>query len=543
MLISGRGLEADGILVETKGHSRRLMMLGRWWIGCIAAVWGSIGLSVSFALAASIAPSTASPGAPAVTLSVLSAAGEDIGADRYLPEVTVDAAGAVTGKPVILRVNPPPPPGVNYTITLQSSTAWPGTCTNYSAPRAPNTESSDTNANGTPKPDFLPVTGNNQLMPLDCGGTAILAVTDGVNNYTFQLPRDANGNGIADSWEAAFGGNLVAAADLDNDGISNFDEYRGFIVSRQLVRGDPTKKDLFVFLVNPQVGAASLSLPAGASLVGKGPTETRIVYPTDGALNAYTLALAPVARVHLIGMKRDAAGNPVFDGLNKNTDEMIDRLASFSLVSGRETWVYRTTDAPAPTITITNLNRKNTPADDRVINKNRRRFDLEPPPPAPLPVPVLLPPQKVVRIIESLDVSKTTPIGSSSWGSPNGLNEAIIYTQRIVNFITGQTPVTSPATPIWYSTHNGQAWGAYSPVDRNFIISRMMQFVFAHEGLGHDIKLTATATSLGFHDPTLTGGMMDSQVQVSTAGDPAGVKFQIPSIYLPGQVSAVQATP
>ena len=42
--------------------------------------------------------------------------------------------------------------------------------------------------------------------------------------------------------------------------------------------------------------------------------------------------------------------------------------------------------------------------------------------------------------MESLDVSKTTPIGSSTWGLPNGLNEAIIYTQRIVDFINTTAP-------------------------------------------------------------------------------------------------------
>ena len=501
------------------------------WIVWAVALGGSIGLAAGAALAGPIAPLATTANAPVVTLSALLPTGEDI-ADTYLPEVSVDAAGVVTGRAVTLRVNGAP--GQTFTLA-PSFTAWPGTCTNFSAPRLAGTESSDTTANGAPKPDFTLV--GTLLTSLDCGGTATLTVSDGFNSYTFQLPRDANGNGIADTFEAAFGGNLDPAADPDKDGISNFDEYRGFIVSRKLVRGDPTKKDLFAFLVNPQA-TLSLSLPAGESLIGKLPNETRTVYPTDGTpLNAFMDSLSPVARVHLIGMKRNAAGNLIFDGLNRSTDEMVDRLASFSLAGGRETWVYRTTDAPAPTVTVTNLNRKSTPADDRGISTNRRRFDLESPPRTRLPL------QKVIRIIESLDVRSTTPVGSSSWGSPNGLNEAIIYTQRIVNFITSQTPVTTPATPIWYSTHNGQAWGPYLQVDRNFVISKMMQFVFAHEGTGHDIKLTAAATSLGFHDPTLTGGMMDSQVQVSTAGVPAGVKFQIPSIFLSGHLSAVQAAP
>jgi hypothetical protein len=87
--------------------------------------------------------------------------------------------------------------------------------------------------------------------------------------------------------------------------------------------------------------------------------------------------------------------------------------------------------------------------------------------------------------------------------------------------------------------------GTVQPVTRNYIISKMMQFVFAHEGGGHDMKLTVTATSLGFHDATGTGGMLDSQVQIitttnNTAADPPGIKFRIPSRFLSGHLSGIQ---
>jgi hypothetical protein len=238
--------------------------------------------------------------------------------------------------------------------------------------------------------------------------------------------------------------------------------------------------------------------------------------------------------VLILGQKRDAAGTLIFDGTNRNTDEMVDRLQSFAITAGKETFIYRASDAvPATLITVTNLNRKSTPADDRVINRNR----------------VFGGPQKAIRIIESLDVSKTTPIGSSSWGSPNGLNEALIYTQRIVNFINSTAPVTD--NRIHYATHTGTVWGPYTntfalpngtvqPVTRAYIISKMMQFVFAHEAGGHDTKLTVTASSLGFHDATGTGGMLDSQVQIITTGDPLGIKFRIPSRFLSGHLSGIQ---
>ena len=54
-----------------------------------------------------------------------------------------------------------------------------------------------------------------------------------------------------------------------------------------------------------------------------------------------------------------------------------------------------------------------------------------------------------------------------------------------------------------------------------------------------------TATTLGFHDPAGTGGMLDSQVQVitttdNTAANPPGIKFRIPSRFLSGHLSNVQ---
>jgi hypothetical protein len=503
------------------------MMTAHRWIACVAILMGWVGLGGGTALGAALPPvATNPPGATPITLSVLQ--GNLDVADSYLPGVTIDPlTRLVTGASVTLRVN-----GLaGAVITLAASTAWPGTCTNFRAPMVAG-QSSDTNAGGQPAPDFT--LAGNVLTSLDCGGTATLQVSGGGNTYTFTLPRDGNNNGIPDSFEAAFG-TLVPDADPDQDGISSFDEYRGFIVSGRLVRGNPIKKDIFVMLINPQT-AGSLTLPAGGSLLGKLPTETRTVYPIDGtALTANMDALEAIARVHILGQKRDAAGNLIYDGLNKNTDEIIDRFAGFSITAGKETFVYRT--ATNTLITITNLNRKSTPTDDRVVNANRR----------------FGPPQKIIRLIESLDVSKTTPIGSSSWGSPNDLNEAIIYTQRIVNFINTTPPTTE--TKIFYATSDGTRWGTYAntftipgvagvqTVTRNYITSKMMQFVFAHEAGGHDTKLTVTATSLGFHDPTGTGGMLDSQVQIITTGDPLGIKFRIPSRYLSGHLSGIQVGP
>ena len=507
------------------------MTMGRRWIGCALMVVGSIGIGTWPALGAPISPVGAPAGAP--TLSVFD--GNLDVADSYLPTVFIDpVTRTVRGKAVTLVVN-----GLaNATIRLATSTAYPGTCTNFSAPLVGG-QSSDTDPNGRPLPDFTLV--GNVLTSLDCGGTASIQVTDAAGIvYTFTLPQDADNNGIPDSWEKDFGGRLDPLGDPDLDGIANLDEYRGFIVSGLLVRGNPLKKDLFLVLVNARV-TASLTLPAGGSLLGKLPTDNRTVYPIDGTpLSAEIDNLQAVAIVHILGQKRDAAGNMVFDGTAGNTDEIIDRLSSFSLVSGRETWVYRT--ANNTLITINNLNRKSTPSDDRVVNRNAVKSQNVP--------------QKAIRLIESLDVTKTTPIGSSSWGSPDDLDEAIIYTQRIVNFINTTAPTTE--NRIYYATGDGTKWLPYAntfsmpgvaaaqTVTRDFIISKMMQFVLAHEAGGHDTKLTATASSLGFHDPVGTGGMMDSQIQVitttdNTAANPPGIKFRIPSVYLPAHLNAVTA--
>ena len=333
----------------------------RWTSYAAVMVW--MGLGVGTALAAAIPP-VGAPAGTVVTLSVLQG-NLDI-ADTYLPTVTINpTTRTVVGAPVTLRVN-----GLaGATLSLAASTAYPGTCTNFSAPRVSGQASTDTSSSGQPAPDFTLV--GNTLTSLDCGGTATIEVRGGGSVFTFKLPQDANNNGIADSFERAFGGNLAPGADPDLDGITNLDEYRGFIVSGMHVRGNPTLKDLFVFLVNPQT-TGSVSLPAGASLLGKLPGDNRTVYPIDGTpLTATFDAISAVARVWLLGHKRDASGNIIYDGTNKNTDEMIDRLQSFSITAGKETFVYRTSDLSTALVTITNLNRKSTPIDDRVINKNR----------------------------------------------------------------------------------------------------------------------------------------------------------------------------
>src|SRR5207245_969124 len=118
----------------------------------------------------------------------------------------------------------------------------------------------------------LPVTGLvYELKPNDCGGMAVIQV----GSLKFIAPKDgtttAPANGIPDIWESLYG-SLDPAGDIDTgpaatslvgDGISTFDEYRGFIVSGQQVRTDPKQKDVFLHLMNPTPNCPSGSLLGG----------------------------------------------------------------------------------------------------------------------------------------------------------------------------------------------------------------------------------------------------------------------------------------
>jgi hypothetical protein len=90
----------------------------------------------------------------------------------------------------------------------------------------------------------------------DDGSTADAHVRGYSSTYELTLPRDENGNHIADFWETLYPiGSLDAKADDDlypagdnslGDGLSLYEEYRGFRVQRKHLRTNPTGKDLFI---------------------------------------------------------------------------------------------------------------------------------------------------------------------------------------------------------------------------------------------------------------------------------------------------------
>ena len=150
------------------------------------------------------------------------------------------------------------PGTANPFLAALTTSAYSGQCTNFGSGA---------------EPDFLPlgpattlptsastsVVGY-ELKPTDCGGIAVIQV----GSLKFLLPKDGSAtvaaNGLPDLWETIYGGSLDPATDIDigpaasspvGDGISTFDEYRGFIVSGTQTRTDPKHKDLFLHVVNP----------------------------------------------------------------------------------------------------------------------------------------------------------------------------------------------------------------------------------------------------------------------------------------------------
>src|SRR5437667_944649 len=200
----------------------------------------------------------------------------------------------------------------NPFVTALTTSAYPGQCTNI----GPGTEADFEGA--APGSTVLnpltlqtstgPVVGY-ELKPKDCGGMAVIQV----GGLKFILPKDGAptvpANGIPDAWENLYGGALNPATDVDIgpigtslccDGIATFDEYRGFIVSGNQIRTDPTQRDLSLRLMNPVCPGTSTS----TSLLGGGTTT----YPTPTSLGATLTLPATAVTAGSIGTFTASAG-------------------------------------------------------------------------------------------------------------------------------------------------------------------------------------------------------------------------------------------
>ena len=92
-----------------------------------------------------------------------------------------------------------------------------------------------------------------------CGSTAtaVAHIEGDLSKRELLIPHDEDGNHIADAWDENEGASGPRAADADaddtplsacaGDGLTRYEEYRGFMVENVHRRLDPGKKDLFVY--------------------------------------------------------------------------------------------------------------------------------------------------------------------------------------------------------------------------------------------------------------------------------------------------------
>jgi len=425
-----------------------------------------------------------------------------------VPPVAVNAA-SFTG-----TVNP----FINPATATLTTSAYPGRCTNYGA-RTDLTPDFEFSSTG------VVLAGGQTGFPLisrDCGGMAVLNVTVDTVPYTFILPQDSNGNGIPDSWETVFcPGNTCPTGREDadggpvngapsGDGFAALDEYRGFIVSGVHVSTDPRQKNLFVHLVNPQCGAVSL--------LGGAPGTT--AYPTTQGASLFdgVSTLISGTQIHFLNYA------PFAQNVGPNP-EWVDNFLSYSDATGI-------------------MYSANGPQMDRQVNANAI-------------YPILdavsgLTVQKGLRVIECVDESVTSPLGAAGVGSPNGPDNAVIYTKRIVNYINSMISAGG-VRPVKHFTYQYSS-GVLSPVvqytgtatgltpsteDRDRIISAAIAYYVAME-VAHSTRLTPTLegtsrTSYGYHHAPGSGSNVDQAIVNKVDKSGSGFNsFYIPSVYTSG---------
>jgi hypothetical protein len=511
--------------------------------------------------------------------------------DCWLPEWNPTSGGksvfvvinGSTDTPTLVPPGAPPTfpmasAAANTFLTNLTTSAYPGQCTNFGS----GTEA-DFELLG---PQTLPTPGGTsvvgyELKPKDCGGMAVIQV----GALKFLLPKDGTAtvaaNGLPEAWENLHGGSLDPATDIDTgptatslccDGISTGDEYRGFIVSGKQVRTDPKQKDLFVHLVNPADFVSNAS--CGTSCLGGGtgtypaPTAPSATL-TVGAGDTFTTSPGVFSNAHvggeIIGNAGGRARIVAVAGPTSATAEITQPFLATSLAAGawkvRESifavvytivppervhllgyapgatnyltpeWVDNfTTLTPPQTLNITDA------VADRTVNANRLYGSV----------------QKGLRVMEGLNVDLPSTLGwAFGIGSPNEAGNVIVFSQRIINYIT--TTLIGVAPTLKYSTaslvNGAWTWStpilvpdgdptisqdgvAANPGVRNFILSKAFQFYTAME-VGHSLDLTpdvqgTSRTSYGHHVAPGTGDCLDQAI--TTTSKSGAVTFYIPSL-------------
>jgi hypothetical protein len=391
--------------------------------------------------------------------------------DCWLPELGQEVYVVVNGSTAVPSLVPPAPTPVtpisaslpNPFVAALTTSAYPGQCTNTGSGTDPDVVLASIGTSlATPAGTLV----GYRLTPNDCGAMSVIQVVALAGTFQFIVPRDGTGavaaNGIPEIWEALYGGNLNLSADADTgpvggapccDGISTFDEYRGFVVAGQQIRTHPTQKDVFIHLRK----AACTTDSSGQTLLGGGVTT----YPTGGeSLFANVFTLLSADRVHLLA-----------------STEWDDRFVSLT---------------PPQTLAVSD------PVADRVINRNR----------------LYGPPQRGIRMMECLDTSDPYTLGwSFGTGSPNAVGNVILYTQRIVNYING---LIAAGGTLQFSTFASGSWSTPTAATPDFIMSGVFKFYAGMEAM-HTLDLTPTPmgtnrVSYGFHYAPGNGDCVDQGI-------------------------------
>lgn len=427
-------------------------------------------------------------------------------------------------------------------FTLESS-HYTGVCTNFG------TGTGDDFTLGT-------VIGNQfSLTSHDCGGSATLTVTDTANNqFVFKIPQDSNNNDIPDVWETLYGGNLDATSDQENppdpnnstkpnppdpnclescregDGISAFDEYRGFIVSSadktsgydtsvlqantKHIRTNPLVKDLFVHVVNnecatapPPMGTFSHYFRAGVDMF------------------AGLSTLVDGVQIHFLDYTPGVFPNPKTSSL---WEDYFDHFAIPNTVwfkTAANVLTNMETDVPT----------------DRQINKNAMKPVMNQTTNSTI--------QKGVRLIECQATNKDV-LGWANWGTPNKslsstanyAGNSIVFPERVRQDV--QTKLADAGLrQIWWAKFNPKTalWETQSPAlaanqnqdTQDFLATNQIQYLVGME-LGHLTQLRPSILN-GYHSATGHGSEMDATIQVTKDSKNTATKkytFYIPSQFL-----------
>jgi hypothetical protein len=490
-----------------------------WIVFMAVGFFAWLGLGMGFAFAQSnviypvgkvypFPPNLSSP----ITISLLQS-GADV-TPIWLPapnaQVTIQVNGGTAGSFISLSLVVEP--GVTDPITSQrfATSAYPGDCTNYGTSTAP---------------DYI--LQGNVLTSYDNGGMAavivnVVAVDGTATNYNFIIPQDSNFNGIPDIYEKQYGGNLDRIGDIDTgpdrlspvgDGFANVDEYRGFRVKGKYIRGDPTKKDLFVHLVEDTLQCTAT---AGTFTGQSGTVSLATFFP--GPLDLSSLlymnvnTLVSAVQVHLI-----------------DDNEWVSNFSSYD--KDRLVILKDTTAESATT--------------DRWINKN-----------AIVPLgdkDSSNPPRyfvKGVRIIQCLDLKALSPLGRSAKSPPDLFDKdngnAVLFVHRIVKSMLNAIKAGG-TRPMKYFTYEGNAWSLKSTLpapssstnpsvtDPN--VQSIMQIAFAwylaHEAFEHSYDVTkATEGTYGYHHADGSGTNVDIKIVNKVDSKTTGFNnFYIPKYH------------